>query len=100
MQYCIISDGGNYYDNAWFDKGMVTTRKDLSSTPRLQITDCTFKNSLNYAIDLYQCAASGAMLVNGQEGALAIKAALESANQFPSPLAVDANNAGNVRTTE
>lgn len=100
MQYCIISDGGNYYDNAWFDKGMVTTRKDLSSTPRLQITDCTFKNSLNYAIDLYQCAASGAMLVNGQEGALAIKAALESANQFPNPLAADANNAGNVRTTE
>jgi hypothetical protein len=40
------------------------------------------------------------MLVNGQEGALAIKAALESANQFPNPLAADANNAGNVRTTE
>jgi hypothetical protein len=100
LQYCIVSDGGNYYDNVWFDKGMITNRKDFNSTPRLEISNCSFKNSLHYAIDLFQCTASGGMQVNNVQGAVAIKSALELSNQFPLSTALDANSAGNVRTSE
>lgn len=98
LEHCLISDGGQD-DNVWFDEGMVTTRKDLTSTPRLSITNCRFSNSANYGMQMYQCGTSTATIINGAKGATTIKAALEVANQFPATGAADANSAGNVNTS-
>ena len=99
FEHCQISDGGNFYDSNWNDKGMITIKDIYDATSRISINNCRFSNSLNYGIDLWRCAASGATVVNGAKGASAIKSALETANEFPASTASDKNDAGNVRTT-